>query len=161
MVLGFLPIRALEVSGLRIRPALIGGRQLHVVRKGHIIEDVQLPLVAQGLDDVEREVVPLRGDIHVLDAVGQSARLLTVQRQVLRNPRVQGHALRPLPLLPAPSQPKAGAQHRSAQEGANHSVPFHLRHLLWYEFILLVNKFYHILEINASLFYSKRRFPST
>ncbi len=36
--------------------------------RGHVVEDVELPVVAQGLADVEGEIGAPVGDVHVLDA---------------------------------------------------------------------------------------------
>ena len=70
-------------------PALLPGGEGHGARQGHVVEDVELPVVAQGLADVEGEVGAPVGDVHVLDAGGQGGCHGLVNLELLGHGRVQ------------------------------------------------------------------------
>ena len=82
-------LHPLEGDGLGAEPALLPGGEGHGARQGHVVEDVELPVVAQGLADVEGEVGAPVGDVHVLDAGGQGGCHGLVNLELLGHGRVQ------------------------------------------------------------------------
>ena len=82
-------LHPLEGDGLGAEPALLPVGENHGARQGHVVEDVELPVIAQGLADVEGEVGAPVGDVHVLDAGGQGGCHGLVNLELLGHGRVQ------------------------------------------------------------------------